>query len=102
MTYAKQEFYWHGFTEGSKVSRLELQRQAAKQSDKAKATLDGLIELDAKLHYIWIIFIELYNASNGDISYTEIKAYCDLMGALTPFEIKCVMRINSEKRQSND
>ena len=102
MTYAKQEFYWHGFAEGSKVSRLELQRQAAKQSDKAKATLDGLIELDSKLHYIWIIFIELHNATSGAITYSEIKAYCDLSGTLTPFEIKCIMRINSEKRQSND
>ena len=102
MTYAKQEFYWHGFSEGSKVSRLELQRQAAKQSEKAKATLDGLIELDGKLNYIWIVFVELFNATNGAITYSEIKAYCDLNGSLTPFEVKCVMKINSEKRNSHD
>ena len=102
MTYAKQEFYWHGFSEGSKVSRLELQRQAAKQSEKAKATLDGLIELDGKLNYIWIVFVELFNATNGAITYSEIKAYCDLNGSLTPFEIKAIMKINSEKRNSHD
>lgn len=102
MIYAKQEFYWHGFAEGSKVSRIELQRQAAKQSDKAKATLDGMIELDYKLHYIWIIFIELFNATNGEITYSEIKAYSEINGTLTPFEIKAIMKINSEKRNSND
>ena len=79
-----------------------MQQQAAKQSDKARATLDGLIKLDSKLSYIWNTFIELYNATNGAITYSEIKAYCDLNGSLTPFEIKCIMRINSEKRQSND
>tara|TARA_R110000868_G_scaffold2962_2_gene20082 strand:- start:2220 stop:2399 length:180 start_codon:yes stop_codon:yes gene_type:complete len=59
-----------------------------------------MIELGDNLHYIWIIFIELYNATNGDITYSEVKAYCELNGTLTPFEIKAIMKINSEKRNT--
>ena len=97
--YASQEFYWHGLDEGSKISRIALKRQAAKQSEKAKATLDGLIELDDKLQYIWLIFVELHNATNGEITYSEIKAYSELNGTLTPFEIRAIMKINNEKRK---
>lgn len=78
-----------------------MQRQAAKQSDKAKATLDNMIELDNDLKYIWLIFVDLFNATNGVITYSEIKAYSEINGRLTAFETRAIMRINSAKRNNH-
>tara|TARA_R110000796_G_scaffold70865_1_gene160827 strand:+ start:5571 stop:5810 length:240 start_codon:yes stop_codon:yes gene_type:complete len=78
-----------------------LQRQAAKQSDKAQKTIDEFIQLDDKLHYIWVIFVELFNATGGEITYSEMKAYSEFHAVLKPFEIKAIMTINNEKKNAN-
>lgn len=47
--------------------------------------------LDDSLIYLWSIYLDLYNATGGKISYQEVLAYCQFNGGLTPFEVDAIM-----------
>jgi len=45
------------------------------------------------------MFIDLFNATGGEITYQEILAYSNLVGDVSPFEIRCIMMIKNIKRE---
>lgn len=51
-------------------------------------------------YYLWELYVDLHNATNGEISYTELQAYCQLNGRLTPFEVKAIRTINQLYKRS--
>ena len=50
------------------------------------------------LAYIWSIFVRLKNASDGPISYPQIKAYMEIFGELTLFEIDIIIEGDHAQR----
>jgi hypothetical protein len=54
------------------------------------------------MEYLWQIFLSLHNASGGAISYSEIRAYCEVQGTLTPFEIDAIMAISATHRKQKN
>ena len=71
--------------------------KAAERSEKAKKRLDGILRLRPELNYIWMAWVQLYNATGGVITYQEIASYCKFNGVLTPFEVDAIMTINRVK-----
>lgn len=54
-----------------------------------------LPELPQDAAYLWSTFVELKNASDGPISYSEMDAYIRLTGeTLTPDEIRVIRRLD--------
>ena len=45
------------------------------------------------------MFLDLFNATAGEITYQEILAYSNLVGDVSPFEIRCIMMIKNIKRE---
>lgn len=87
---------------GSKVSRYQELKQVEKTLGRKPKALQDLPQLDPDLDYLWAIFVELSNGSKDGITYTDIKAYCDLKGELSLFEVEAIMAISEERVRSNN
>lgn len=69
--------------------------QAAKSGSKrAQKDLDDAPKLSKDLQYLWHMFLDLYNAGNGTITYADIKAYAELQCDVTPFEVEAIQSMN--------
>lgn len=69
-------------------------RQIEKTLGRPPKELADAPKLDANLSYLWSIYVELKNASDGPIGYNDIKAYCELCGDLTPWEVETVRHLD--------
>jgi hypothetical protein len=92
--YAKWEFWASGYDKGSKVSRLQNLKQIEKSIGKPPKQLAERPELRAELAYLWALFVSLKNASEGAISYNQIKSYMDIYGDLTAFEVDLIRELD--------
>ena len=50
--------------------------------------------LKTKLAYLWVLFVSLKNASDGAISYNQIKSYIDIYGELTAYEVDVIRELD--------
>jgi hypothetical protein len=51
-------------------------------------------ELRDELGFLWALFVSLKNASEGAISYNQIKSYMDIYGDLTAFEVDLIRELD--------
>ena len=51
-------------------------------------------ELRDELGFLWVLFVSLKNASEGAISYNQIKSYMDIYGDLTAFEVDLIRELD--------
>jgi len=101
--YAKWQFWAAGYDKGSKVSRIDNLRQVAKTIGRKPKELDEEPLLNAKLSYLWALFVSLKNASDGTISYTEIQSYISIYGDLSTFEVDAVRALDAlHLREANN
>ena len=75
-------------------------KQVEKTTGKKPKKLAELTPLPDELVYIWQMFIDLFNATGGEITYQEILAYSNLVGDVSPFEIRCIMMIKNIGKES--
>ena len=47
-----------------------------------------------ELVYLWSIFVSLRNASEGVISYNQIRSYCEIYGNLNVFEVDLITELD--------
>lgn len=50
--------------------------------------------------YLWALYTELHNATQGDITYSELQAYSHFNGELTSFEVEAVRTLNQLYKRS--
>tara|TARA_R110000822_G_scaffold181178_2_gene320875 strand:- start:1172 stop:1357 length:186 start_codon:yes stop_codon:yes gene_type:complete len=50
--------------------------------------------LREQLGFLWGLFVSLKNASEGAISYNQIKSYMDIYGDLTAFEVDLIRELD--------
>jgi hypothetical protein len=102
--YAKWQFWAAGYDKGSKVSRLQNLKQIEKSIGKPPKQLAERPKLRSELAYLWALFVSLKNASEGAISYNQIKSYMDIYGDLTAFEVDLIRELDQlsyQEAQSN-
>lgn len=44
--------------------------------------------------YLWHLYLDLHNATKGEITYSELQAYTTFNGDLTAFEVEAVRTLN--------
>lgn len=89
----------HGYDKGEKVSRYDNLKQVEKSLRRKPKQLQGLIEINEDVRYIWDLFIDLFSSTGGEISYSEIKAYSELIADVSPFEIRCIMALKRMRKE---
>ena len=92
--YAKWQFWAAGYDKGSKVSRLQNLKQIEKSIGQPPKQLAERPALRPELAYLWALFVSLKNASEGAISYNQIKSYMDIYGDLTAFEVDLIRELD--------
>jgi hypothetical protein len=92
--YAKWQFWAAGYDKGSKVSRLQNLKQIEKSIGQPPKQLAERPKLRSELDYLWGLFVSLKNASEGAISYNQIKSYMDIYGDLTAFEVDLIRELD--------
>lgn len=81
-----------------KISRRKHYEQIAKSGKRKPKELEAALSPD--LQYLWLLYVDMHNATGGDISYQELDAYCNRMGELTPFEIEVIRTLNTLFKRS--
>ncbi|MGY9001602.1 MAG: phage tail assembly chaperone [Rhodospirillales bacterium] len=61
---------------------------------KPPKELESRPELREQLGFLWGLFVSLKNASEGAISYNQIKSYMDIYGDLTAFEVDLIRELD--------
>jgi hypothetical protein len=52
-------------------------------------------DLREDLRYLWLTYVELKNANQGPISFSELTAYMHVKGWLANFEIDAIMAMDA-------
>ena len=50
--------------------------------------------------YLWSLYLDLHNATGGEITYQEMLAYSAFNGELTAFEVDAVRSLNQLYKRS--
>jgi len=79
-------------------------KQVEKSLGRKPRELENSPSLRDELGYLWALFVNLKNATNGRISYTEIQAFAGIYGELSVFEIDVIRTLDdlySEEANNN-
>lgn len=98
--YAEKQFWLHGKAEEQTVSRLKNLQQVEKTLKRKPKELQNLPVLAEELQYLWALYVEINNGSDGRITWKDLHAYCELMGELSPFEIEVIRNLNELHQRS--
>lgn len=52
--------------------------------------------------YLWELYLDLHNATQGEITYSELQAYTHFNGELTAFEVEAVRTLNMLFKRSQN
>lgn len=69
-------------------------RQVEKSIGKKPKELENQPVLRSELTYLWVLFVQLKNASEGSISYNQIKSYMEIYGDLTAYEVDVIRELD--------
>lgn len=90
--YAEAQFDLNRIPEGSKSTKRAQLQQVEKSTGRKMPALH--MELPPAFGYVWITYLEV--SRGNPLTYTEIKAWCDLTGnRLTNTELELILRLDT-------
>jgi hypothetical protein len=101
-TFAKWQFWAAGFDKGAKVSRLDSLKQVEKSMGREPKELASRPRLRSELTPYWSLFVDLKNAAEGSIKYTDITAYSAVYGTLSIFEVDMIRTLDQLHARLSD
>lgn len=93
-------FWLSGKDKGSEISRGEQYAQFEKTTGRKPKGVREEAQLRPELDYLWSLFMMLNNSSGGDIKLTDVIAYTEIYGDLTPFEVDVITGLVEVKRNA--